>query len=263
MSNFSANITVMMRAAEKAAKSLLRDFGEIEQLQVSRKGPGDFVSLADKRAEDLIYNELRKSRPSFGFLMEESGEIKGEDGEYRFIIDPLDGTNNFLHAIPHWSINIALERGSEIIAALTFDPIRNETFIAEKGTGAFLENKKLRVSARQDLGYAVIGGGDAVRREGDVKDKLYRSVRKLTDVTSGYRRMGSAALDLAYVAAGRFEGFWETGLKPWDAAAGILLIREAGGIVVSLSGDTNPVYATTLLATNSLMHQQIKALIEV
>lgn len=258
MSVLSANQTIMLRAAEKAAKSLLRDFGEVEQLQVSRKGPADFVSAADRRAEAIIHEELKKARPSFGFLMEESGEHKGTDGEYRFIVDPLDGTTNFLHGIPHWAISIGLEKGNEIISGLVYDPVKNEAFHAEKGTGAFMQKRRLRVSARNDISVALIGGGDAATRPAPVQQEFLRYLSALTGRTSGYRRSGSAALDLSYVAAGRLEGFWEVGLKPWDAAAGCLIVKEAGGSVSPLKTDGNPVYSDTLLASNGLLHQQLK-----
>ncbi len=253
MSLPSATITIMLRAAEKAAKSLLRDFGEVEHLQVSRKGPGDFVSAADRRAEEIIYTELKKARPSFGFLMEEGGEIAGTDGEFRFIIDPLDGTINFLHALPHWNISIGLERGNEIIAGLVMDPAKNEVFYAEKGTGAFLDKRRLRVSTRKDLETALVAGE---------REKTF--VKNLTACNgrlSGMRGLGAAALDLCYVASGRYEAFWGTKLKPWDVAAGSLIVREAGGLVVSLKGDPNPVYADKILSSNAALHQTFKDLL--
>jgi myo-inositol-1(or 4)-monophosphatase len=258
MSVLSANQTIMLRAAEKAAKSLLRDFGEVEQLQVSRKGPADFVSAADRRAEALIHEELKKARPTFGFLMEESGEHKGTDGEYRFIVDPLDGTTNFLHGIPHWAISIGLEKAGEIISALVYDPVKNEAFHAEKGTGAFMQKRRLRVSARSEMAVALIGGGDSASRPANVQAEFIKALTALTGKTSGYRRSGSAALDLCYVAAGRLDGFWEMGLKPWDVAAGYLIAKEAGGAVSPLKGEGNPVYSDTLLASNGLLHHQLK-----
>lgn len=262
MSNLSANLNVMLRAAEKAARSLNRDFGEVENLQVSRKGPGDFVSAADKRSEQIIYDELSATRPGYGFLMEESGEHKGTDGEHRFIIDPLDGTTNFLHGIPHWCISIGLEKQGEMIAGLIFDPIKNEVFHAEKGTGAFTGKRRLRVSARSDLSMAVICGGDSVRRTPEVRAGLLKSVEKVIASTAGFRRSGSAALDLAYVAAGRYEGFWENNLSPWDTAAGTLIVREAGGSVVSLKGNANAVYADIILATNMALHNTLKDMLK-
>lgn len=262
MSVMSANLTIMQRAAEKAAKSLLRDFGEVEQLQVSKKGPANFVSAADKRAEQIIFDELKKARPSFGFLMEESGEVKGDDGEYRFIIDPLDGTTNFLHGIPHWSTSIGLEKGKEIISGLVYDPIKNETFYAEKGTGAFMERRRLRVSARNDLSLALIAGGDAASKGAQAQADFIKCLTALTGKTSGFRRLGSAALDLCYVAAGRYEAFWETGLYPWDVSAGILIVKEAGGSVSTLKNEPNPVYSDSLLASSMLLHQQLKDILK-
>lgn len=270
MSAPSATITVMLRAAEKAAKSLLRDFGEVENLQVSRKGPANFVSAADLRAEEIIYQDLHKSRPSFGFLMEERGEVKGVNDkgaeEFRFIVDPLDGTTNFLHGIPHFNISIGLERisdsGREIIAGLVHDPIKNETFYAEKGTGAWLDKRRLRVSARKELALSIIAGGDAASKGKTEQNRFLKNINALTGHTSGFRRMGAAALDLCYVAAGRFEGFFENGLKPWDVAAGALIVKEAGGQIISLAGDNNPVYAESILASNVGIHQDFKKIIQ-
>lgn len=271
MSAPSATITVMLRAAEKASKSLLRDLGEVENLQVSRKGPANFVSAADHRAEEIIFQDLKKSRPSFGFLMEERGEVKGVNAtgneEFRFIVDPLDGTSNFLHGIPHFSISIGLERnsdtGREIIAGLVMDPVKNEVFYAEKGTGAWLDKRRLRVSARKDLQSSVLAGGDCASRGKPVQTRFINTLSTLLGgQIGGYRRMGSAALDLCYVAAGRFEAFWENGLSPWDIAAGALIVKEAGGQVVSLAGDQNPVYCDSLLATNVGIHQDLKKIIQ-
>ena len=262
MSNLSPNLNVMLRAAEKAARSLSRDFGEVENLQVSRKGPGDFVSAADKRAEQIIYDELSATRSGYSFLMEESGEHKGTDGEYRFIVDPLDGTTNFLHGIPHWCISIGLEKQGEMIAGLILDPIKNEVFHAEKGSGAFTGKRRLRVSARNELPFAVICGGDCVRRNPETKASLLKGIEKVINTTAGFRRSGSAALDLAYVAAGRYEGFWENNLSPWDCAAGTLIVKEAGGAVASLKGNANPVYADTILASNMALHNMLKEMLK-
>ncbi|HNQ91789.1 MAG TPA: inositol monophosphatase family protein [Alphaproteobacteria bacterium] len=271
MSALSPNLTIMLRAAEKAAKSLVRDFGEVEHLQVSRKGPANFVSAADTRSEEIIYKELSTARPSFGFLMEERGQVKGEKAneggeEFRFIVDPLDGTTNFLHGIPHFNISIGLERqtatGREIISALIMDPIKNETFYAEKGTGAFMQKRRLRVSARKELEMAVVGGGDAASKGKAEQSRLAKQFPALIGRTSGFRRMGCAALDLCYVAAGRFDAFWENGLSPWDVAAGSLIVKEAGGSIISLEGDKNPVYADTILASNANLLQPMKRLLE-
>lgn len=270
MSILSPNLTIMLKAAEKAAKSLVRDFGEVEHLQVSRKGPADFVSAADTRSEEILYNELKKARPSFGFLMEESGTVNAEGSngneEFRFIIDPLDGTTNFLHGIPHFNISIGLERngptGREMIAGLVMDPIKNEVFHAEKGAGAFMQKRRLRVAARKDLDLCVIAGGDACSRDAETKGKFIRQLNALHARVAGYRRMGAAALDLCYVAAGRYDAFWENKLSPWDVSAGALIIKEAGGSVISLSGDKNPVYADSILACNANLQQSIKKILD-
>lgn len=268
MSSMSPNLTIMLRAAEKAAKSLVRDFGEVEHLQVSRKGPANFVSAADTRSEEIIFTELKKSRPSFGFLMEERGQVAAEGGneEFRFIVDPLDGTTNFLHGIPHFNISIGLERnsptGREIISALVMDPIKNEVFHAEKGAGAFMQTRRLRVSARRDLDVAVIAGGDGASRPADIRTRNQKQIAAVVAQTAGFRRMGAAALDLCYVAAGRFDAFWENMLSPWDVAAGALIVKEAGGTIVSLAGDKNPVYADAILASNAALSPAVRKLLE-
>ena len=247
----SPNINVMIKAAEKAGRSLIRDFGEVEQLQVSRKGPGDFVSAADHRAEEIIFNELSRARPDFGFLMEESG-VKGQKGaESIFIIDPLDGTSNFLHGVPHWCISIGLEEKGEIVAGIIYDPVKDETFRAEKGNGAFMKNKRLRVSSRGNMDGAMIACGQPSGKNNDLFAKEYASI--LQHTSGGVRRFGAAALDLAYVAAGRYEGFWERGLKAWDMAAGVIIVREAGGRISTLDGKTNPVHEGNVLAANTAL----------
>ena len=245
----SPTMNVMLRAAEKASRSLLRDFGEVEQLQVSLKGPGDFVSAADLRAEKIIYEELSKARPGFGFLMEEQGEVKGTDGEYRWIIDPLDGTTNFLHGIPHWAISIALEYRGDVIAGLVYDPVKDEMFRAEKGGGAFMKNKRLRVSGRKELPLSVIAGG------GPSLNKTHQApyIRQLQAVlknVAGFRRMGAASLDMAYVSAGRYEAYWEEDLRAWDVAAGSLIVKEAGGYIGTVTGKGDPIYDGDMLAAN-------------
>ncbi|MGB4057152.1 MAG: inositol monophosphatase family protein, partial [Alphaproteobacteria bacterium] len=229
----SPDINIMIKAAEKAARSLIRDFGEVEQLQVSRKGPADFVSAADRRAEEVIHAELKKARPGFGFLMEESGEIKGTDSDSRFIIDPLDGTTNFLHGIPHWCISIGLEEKGEMKAGVVYDPIKDEMFYAEKGQGAFHRRKRLRVSGRINMDSAIITTG-APRRAGGGHELFFKEQRAVWDLGASLRRYGAAALDLAYVAAGRFDAFWERDLKQWDTAAGLLMVKEAGGFLCDL-----------------------------
>lgn len=256
----SPNMTIMIRAAEKAGRSLIRDFGEVEQLQVSRKGPGDFVSAADRRAEEIIQKELERARPGYGFIMEESGTIKGSDGEHTWIIDPLDGTTNFLHGVPHWCISIALEKAGEIICALVFDPIRSEIFRAEKGQGAFMGNKRLRVSGRSNFENALITTGSPQRARED-QDRFLAEYAAVMNRVPGLRRFGAAALDIAYVAAGRFEGFWERDLNPWDIAAGYLLIQESGGLISQISGKSDPIYKGDVIAANSSLFTDLRTLV--
>ncbi len=256
----SALLNVMAAAAEKAARGLKRDFGEIELLQVSRKGPSDFVSAADLKAERTIRAELEKARPKFGFLLEEAGEIKGEDERHRWIIDPVDGTTNFLHGIPHFAISIALELEGEIIAGLVYNPITDEMFMGEKGKGAVLNNHRLRVSARTDLGDALIGTGIPFRGHGNTA-AYGKVLDRVMPEVAGIRRFGSAALDLAYVAAGRFDGYWETGLQMWDIAAGVLLVREAGGYVTEVNGGKNPIGTGSVLASNQKLHKSLQDLV--
>ena len=253
-------LNVMSNAALKAARGLVRDFGEVEQLQVSIKGPGDFVSTADLKAERTLKNELGRARPGFGMVFEESGSAPGSDKRHRWIVDPLDGTTNFLHGIPHFAISIALERDGEIVAGVVYDPLRDEMFMAEKGIGAYVNDRRLRVSARRQLAEAVIGTGMPYgpQREHGPYLAILPSVMK---ATSGVRRMGAAALDLAYVAAGRFDGFWEFGLSPWDLAAGWLLVREAGGYVSDLSGGQSMMASGDVLAANDHLHLPLAALI--
>jgi len=239
----SAHLHVMVEAAEKAGRALVRDFGEIEQLQVSRKGPGDFVTAADLKSEKILREELAKARPTYGFLLEEGGEVKGTDASHRFIIDPLDGTTNFLHGLPHWCVTVALEKDGEVVAGVIHDPIKNETFIAEKGAGAFSNNKRLRVAGRSNFSEALVSRGQGT------------SGLLPADVVT--RTMGSACLDLAYVAAGRFDAFIEAGLKPWDKAAGTLMIKEAGGYVSELNGGKDVVYGKGIVAANPLLHNEL------
>lgn len=229
----SANLNVMIKAARKAGRSLVKDFREVENLQVSTKGPGDFVSRADREAERIIKEELRGARPNYGWLGEETGLEAGEDPTRRWIVDPLDGTTNFLHGMPHWAVSIALEHKGEIVAAVIFDPAKDELFTAEKGDGAFVNDKRLRVSGRREMNSAVFATGVPFGAKGTLPATL-KDLARLMPVCAGVRRWGSAALDLAYVAAGRYDGYWERGIQPWDIAAGILLVREAGGFVEPL-----------------------------
>ena len=256
MATRSAVINVMTRAADKAARGLKRDFGEVEQLQVSRKGPADFVSVADRRAERVLRAELSKARPGFGFLMEEGGATPGSDPHHRWVVDPLDGTSNFLHGLPHFAISIALERDGEIIAGVVLDPIKNELFWAEKGFGAFLNDRRLRVSGRSRLEQALLATGTPFLGHGD-RGSFLAQIEAVMAATAGVRRYGAASLDLAYVAAGRYEGCWEDHLSPWDIAAGILLVREAGGYVTEIDGGPNMMSSGSTLATNDKLHATI------
>ena len=260
----SGLITVMQRAARKAAPRLRRDFGEVEQLQVSRKGPGDFVSMADKRAEQTIVDELRNARPDWGMLLEEGGEIEGNPSKPRWIVDPLDGTTNFLHGVPHFSISIAVEEkkpggGTEITQALVYQPLTDESFWAEKGRGAWLQDARLRVSARRELADSVIGTGIPFLGRGDIPEwaKIYTAV---APQVAGIRRFGSAALDLAWVAAGRMDGFWEDDLDLWDTAAGVLLVREAGGFVTDYRGADRSFERGEYVAGSAAIHSKLQKL---
>lgn len=263
MSAVSGLIRVMEKAARKAGNRLRRDFGEVEHLQVSRKGPSDFVSKADMAAERTIYDELSQARPDWGFEMEEGGSIQGDPNKPRFIVDPLDGTTNFLHGIPHFAISIAVQEpkldGSgwgDVIAALVYQPITDESFWAEKTRGAWLQDRRLRVSARRHLDEALIATGIPFAGHGNVADwaKIYAA---LAPQVSGIRRFGSAALDLAWVAAGRYDGFWESGLNTWDTAAGCLLVREAGGFVSDFRGRSLAICTDEVLAGNDALHARL------
>ena len=255
----SANIEIMIRAATRAARLLARDFGEVEQLQVSIKGPGDFVSAADRRAEQTIREELKRGRPDYGFLMEETGAEVGRSPHNRWIVDPLDGTTNFLHGLPHWAISIALEQHGEITAGLIFDPLRNELFTAERGNGAYLNDRRIRVSRRSDMKAALIGCGLPIQNWKGREKGFTRQMDRIADECGGLRRLGVCSLDLAYVAAGRQDGFWEYGVKPWDVAAGILMIREAGGRVGRLEGDEDLLAEGTLVAGNPEIYDKLRA----
>lgn len=260
MTGTSPLINVMILAAEKAGKALIRDFGEIEQLQVSRKSLGDFVSTADTRAEKILLQELQKARPKFSFLLEESGEIIGEDTATRWIIDPLDGTTNFLHGIPHFAISIALEANGEIVAGLIFNPVTDELYWAEKGKGAFLNQRRLRVSGRRHLDEALLATGTPFGSRGNTK-KFMDLIEKIMPVTAGLRRFGAAALDLAFVAAGRYEGYFEMSLKPWDVAAGSILVKEAGGYICDFQGGKDYLQSGDVIVGNEPIFKELTALI--
>ena len=260
MARQSALITVMTKAAYKAARGLKRDFGEVEHLQVSTKGPSDFVSAADLKAEKILREELARARPEFGFLLEEGGSIEGADPHRRWIVDPLDGTLNFLHGIPHFAISIALERDGQIVAGVVYEPLRDEMFWAEIGAGAFVNDHRLRVSTRGNMGEAVFATG--VPWCGRPNHRAFLAqLEAVMAACAGIRRFGSAALDLAYVAAGRYEGFWESSLNPWDIAAGVLLVREAGGFVTTIGGDREVVRAPSILAANDRLHGTLMAVL--
>jgi myo-inositol-1(or 4)-monophosphatase len=235
---------------------LSRDFGEVQNLQVSIKGPGDYVSQADRKAEKIIREDLLKARPTYGFLGEESEEIKGTDGAHRWIVDPLDGTTNFLHGIPMFAVSIALERNGEVVAAVVFNPAMDELFTAEKGGGAFVNDRRLRVAARKDLSDTVIACGVPHLGRSN-HGKFLVELRHVMGEVSGIRRMGAAALDLAWVAAGRFDGFWETGLMPWDIAAGLLLVKEAGGYVTEMDGGSDMVNQGNVVAGNEYIQRAL------
>lgn len=267
MAAISGLIRVIERAARKAGMRLRRDFGEIEHLQVSRKGPADFVSKADRAAERTIWDELRTARPDWGFLMEEGGEIAGAEGKPRFIVDPLDGTTNFLHGIPHFAISIAVQEPTldgkgwgEVTAALVYNPITDESFWAEKARGAWLQDRRLRVSSRRHLDEALIATGIPFSGRGDMGEWI-RIYSELGPRIAGIRRVGAASLDLAWVAAGRYDGFWESALAPWDTAAGCLLVREAGGFVSDYKGRSHPICDETILAGNDQLHSKLHKLI--
>lgn len=257
----SAIMNVMVQTALKAGRSLLRYYSELQTLQVSLKGPADYVSQADRNVETLIKNELMKARSHYSFLMEESGETQGEDKQHRFIVDPLDGTINFLHAIPFFAVSIALERQGQIVAGVVYNPVSDELFTAERGNGAFLNDRRLRVANRRTIEDCVIATG--IPHLGCANHgKFLIELRNIMAEVSGIRRTGSAALDLAYVAAGRFDGFFEENLQIWDMAAGILLIKEAGGFVCDKDGGNNIFEKKNIIAGNEIIHNQILQIIQ-
>ena len=258
----SALLNVMTAAARKAARSLNRDFGEVEKLQVSLKGPGNFVTAADRRAEDILRTELMKARPGYGFIGEEGGKDAGTDGSHTWIVDPLDGTTNFLHGTPQFAISIGLQRDDTIVAGLVYNPITDELFTAERGKGAFLNDRRLRVAARKQLGDSVIACGLPHLGRGDLELGL-RELSAIQSKVAGLRRFGAAALDLAFVAAGRLDGYWERNLQPWDMAAGILLVREAGGFVTDLDGNSDGMFTKRhIVAGNETIQRELQTLLK-
>ena len=252
----SANINVMVKACRKAAKTLIRDFGEIENLQVSIKGPGDFVTASDKKVEKILIDELQKARPNYSILSEEIGKISNDES-FKWIIDPIDGTTNFLHGIPHFAISIGLEHDGEIICGIIYDPIKDEMFVAEKGNGSYLNNQRIRVSSRSKLENCIIftGGPKIGVKNRELFLKEYNNVS--SKVLTTIRKLGSASLDMAYVAAGRCDGFWQRNLKYWDIAAGIILVRESGGFVTDFKGEKGYMQNKTILVTNSKINNEM------
>ena len=271
MAFMTPNLNVMINAVRKASKGLLRDFGEIEKLQVSLKGTNDFVSTADLKSERTLKAELLKARPTYGFLMEESKEEVGEDKDMKWIIDPLDGTTNFLHGIPHFAISVALAKNDEIIAGVVFNPVLDELYFADKGNGAYLatarNDERLRVSSRKDFKTSLIATGIPFLGHGD-HELFAKQLNQVMANTAGVRRFGAASLDLAWVAAGRYDGFWEMGLKPWDIAAGMLIVKEAGGMITEatssdIRGDHSAKMLETgnVLASNGFLHAALNKII--
>jgi len=252
----SALLNVMIKAAHKAGRALKRDFGEVEHLQVSLKGPANFVSAADRRAEEILCEELAAARPGYGFLGEEGGRREGSDRTHTWIVDPLDGTSNFLHGIPHFAVSIGLEREGVIVAGLVYNPVNDELFTAERGKGAFLNNQRLRVAARRRLADAVVACGLPHLGRGDLALGM-REVAAVQGKVAGLRRFGAASLDLAWVAAGRFDAFWERNLSPWDIAGGLILVREAGGFITDLDRSEMPWRSGDVVAGNETMHGEL------
>jgi myo-inositol-1(or 4)-monophosphatase len=257
----SALLNVMVGAARKAGRALKRDFGEVEKLQVSLKGPANFVSAADKRAEDILYQELARARPGYGFLGEEGGRREGADKTHTWIVDPLDGTSNFLHGIPQFAVSVALEREGTIVAGVIYNPANDELYTAERGKGAFLEDQRLRVAGRQRMIDAVVACALPHHGRGDLE--LFRKeFAAVQDKVAGLRRFGAAALDLAWVAAGRLDAYWERNISPWDMAAGLLMVREAGGFVSDIDGGDAMLEKGHIAAGNETMHRELLRLLK-
>jgi myo-inositol-1(or 4)-monophosphatase len=257
----SANINVMVKAIRTASKVVIRDFGEIEKLQVSLKGPGNFVTASDKKVEKILITELQKARPTYSILSEEIGEINN-DKSFKWIIDPIDGTSNFLHGIPHFAISVGLEHNGEIICGIIYDPIKDEMFLAEKGNGSYLNNKRIRVSSRKKLEDCMIftGGPRANAKDKDWSLNEYKNFSSKVFVP--IRKMGSAALDMAYVAAGRCDGYWQRDLSYWDIAAGIIIVKEAGGFVTDFTGGNKYVENKNILVTNTKIDSEMKDILK-
>ena len=260
MSKASANLNIMIKAARKASRNLLRDFGEVENLQVSSKSAGDFVSKADIKAESIIYTELKEARPNYGWLGEESTEEEGKDPTRRWIVDPLDGTSNFLHGIPHWAISIGLEYKKDIISGIIYDPIKDEMFTAEKGQGAWLNDRRIRVSDRANMIEMLFATGMPFGEKQGL-DTTLSELARVMPKCAGVRRHGAAALDLAYVAAGRLDGYWERNLNAWDIAAGLLIARESGALIESLDSMRSPLETGNLVCANNKIFKNLSALL--
>ncbi|HEY5338113.1 MAG TPA: inositol monophosphatase family protein [Rhizomicrobium sp.] len=261
MPYLSPALNVMTTAARKAGRRLIRDFGEVENLQISMKGPADFVSVADQRTESILIGELQKARAGYPILSEEVGLVDGPDKSHRFIIDPLDGTTNFLHGIPHFAISIALERDGQLVSGVIYNPVSDDMFTAEKGSGSYLNDKRLRVAARKTLKDTVSATGIPFMGK-DGHEKFRAELAAVMNVTAGVRRYGSAALDLAWMAAGRYDAYWERGLKAWDIAAGILMVRESGGVVTDMDGGQRMLDSGHILASNEGLHPQFLKLLK-
>ena len=257
----SPQINLITRACMKASKSLIRDFGEIEKLQVSSKGPGDFVTSADKRTEKILIEELQKAHPEYGIITEETGIINKSNTKNRWIIDPIDGTFNFMNGIPQFAISVGYEEDNEIKCGVIFNPISNEMFCAEKGNGAYLNNKRIRVSNKKKIGDALIVTGGP-KGASKIKEKIFSEYINVSKNVSNVRKFGSAALDMSYVACGRFDGYWQRELNYWDVAAGIIILKEAGGFVDFFDEDNSYPLKKNILATNSIIHDQLKELIK-
>ena len=252
----SANINIMVKACRKASKTLIRDFGEIENLQVSVKGPGDFVTASDKKVEKILIDELQKARPNYSILSEEAGKISNDES-FKWIIDPIDGTANFLHGIPHFAISIGLENNAEIICGIIYDPIKDEMFVAEKGNGSYLNNQRIRVSSRSKLKDCIIFTGGPKKESKDRELALKEYNNFSSKVLIPIRKLGSASLDMAYVAAGRCDGFWQRNLNYWDIAAGIIIVKESGGFVTDFYGENKYLENKTILAANSKINKEM------
>ena len=260
MNSISANLNIMIKAGEKASKILIRDFGEIENLQVSTKGPGDFVTSADKRTERILIEELQKAHPEYGIITEESGVINKSNTKNRWIIDPIDGTMNFLNGVPQFAISIGYEENKEIKCGVIFNPVMNEMFCAEKGNGAYLNNARIRVSNKREIKDALIVTGGP-KGTSKIKDKIFSEYINVSNNVANVRKFGSASLDIAYVACGRFDGYWQRELNYWDVAAGMVILKEAGGFIDFFEEDTNLPLKKNILATNSNIHEELRELI--